>query len=397
MNLSARTARIVPSPTLHISTTAKAMAAQGVDIVDFSSGEPACDTPDFVKHAAQAAMADGFTKYTPVSGTEELKQAIIEKFAHDQGLHYEPAHILVSCGAKHILYNAAQALLDPGDEVVIASPYWVSYPDIVRLAGGHPVILETREADGYAIDAHRLEACVTPRTKAILLNSPCNPTGMMYTRDTLEAVADVAKRHGVLVISDEIYEKLVYGDTPFLSIASAVPKIADQTLVVNGVSKTFAMTGWRIGYAGGPKHLIAAMTNIQSQSTSNPASISQKAATAALRGDRQFYTSLVEDLRANRRLVVDALNAIPGVTCPVPAGAFYAFPNVSGILGKRHAQGTIHTPSDLAAYLLHDAHLACVPGEPFGSAHHLRLTYTPARATVERGMARLTQAIQALS
>ena len=397
MNLSARTAHIVPSPTLNISATAKAMAAQGIDIVDLSSGEPACDTPDFVKHAAQAAIADGFTKYTPVSGTDELKQAIIEKFARDQGIHYEPAHILVSCGAKHTLYNVAQALLDPGDEVVMASPYWVSYPDIVRLAGGQPVILETREADGYAIDAQRLEACVTPRTKAILLNSPCNPTGMMYTRDTLEAVADVAKRHGVLVISDEIYEKLVYGDTPFLSIASAVPEIADQTLVVNGVSKTFSMTGWRIGYAGGPKTLIAAMTNIQSQSTSNPASISQKAATAALRGDQQFYTGLVKDLRANRRLVVDMLNAMPGVTCAVPAGAFYAFPNVSGLLGKRHAKGTIHTPSDLATYLLHDAHLACVPGEPFGSAHHIRLTYTPARETMERGMTRLNQAIQALS
>ncbi len=397
MKLSARTARIVPSPTLNISATAKAMAAQGVDLVDFSSGELACDTPEFVKHAAQEAIADGFTKYTPVSGTDELKQAIIEKFSRDQGLHYEKAQILVSCGAKHTLYNVAQALLDPGDEVVIPSPYWVSYPEIVRLADGQPVILETREAEGYAIDAHRLEACVTPRTKAILLNSPCNPTGMMYTRDTLEAVADVAKRHGVLVISDEIYEKLVYEDTPFMSIASAAPEIADQTLVVNGVSKTFSMTGWRIGYAGGPKELIAAMTNIQSQSTSNPTSISQKAATAALRGDRQFYTDLVKDLDINRRFVVDALNAIPGITCPAPAGAFYAFPNVSGILGKRHAGGTIHTPSDLAAYLLHDAHLACVPGEPFGSARHLRLTYTPTLKTVERGMTRLKQAIQSLS
>ncbi len=397
MNLSARTARIVPSPTLHLSATAKAMAARGVDIVDFSSGEPACDTPGFVKHAAQAAIEDGFTKYTPVSGTDELKQAIIEKFSRDQGLRYEKAHILVSCGAKHTLYNAAQALLDPGDEVVIPSPYWVSYPEIVRLAAGQPVILETREAEGYTIDAQRLEACVTPRTKALILNSPCNPTGIMYTRDTLEAVAAVAKRHGFLVISDEIYETLVYGDTPFVSIASAVPEIADQTLVVNGVSKAFAMTGWRIGYAGGPKALIAAMTNIQSQSTSNPTSISQKAATAALRDDTQFPAGMVKALDVNRRLVVDALNAMPGVTCPAPAGAFYAFPNVSGVMGKRHAQSTIRTPSDLAAYLLHDAHLACVPGEPFGSAHHLRLSYTPTLETVKRGMARLNEAIQALS
>ncbi len=397
MKLSARTTRIVPSPTLSISATAKAMAAQGVDLVDFSSGELACDTPEFVKHAAQTAIADGFTKYTPVSGTDELKQAIIEKFSRDQGIHYEKTQILVSCGAKHTLYNVAQALLDPGDEVVIPSPYWVSYPEIVRLADGQPVILETREADGYAIDPQRLEACITSRTKAILLNSPCNPTGMIYTRSTLEAVADVAKRHGLLVISDEIYEKLVYGDTPFLSIASAVPEIADQTLVVNGVSKTFSMTGWRIGYAGGPKDLITAMTNIQSQSTSNPTSISQKAATAALLDDTQCYTGLVNDLGANRRIVVDALNAMPGVTCPAPAGAFYAFPNVSGILGKHHATGTIRTPSDLAAYLLHDAHLACVPGEPFGSTHHIRLTYTPTLETVQRGVTRLNRAIQALS
>ncbi len=396
MKLSTRTTCIVPSPTLNMSATAKAMVAQGVDLVDFSSGEPACDTPDFVKQAAHAAIADGFTRYTPVSGTDDLKQAIIEKFARDQGLHYEPSQILVSCGAKHTLYNAAQALLDPGDEVVIPSPCWVSYPEIVRLADGHPVMLDTREADGYAIDAHQLERCLTPRTKAILLNSPCNPTGTMYTRDTLEAVAAVAKRHGVLVISDEIYEKLVYGDTPCLSIASAVPELADQTLVINGVSKTFAMTGWRIGYAGGPKELIAAMTNIQSQSTSNPTSISQKAATAALRGDGHWHTGLVKDLDANRRLMVDALNAMPGITCSTPVGAFYAFPNVSGILGKRHAGGTIHTPSDLAVYLLHDAHLACVPGEPFGSMHHLRLTYTPTLATVERGMARLNKAIQDL-
>lgn len=397
MKLSARTTRILPSPTLAMSATAKAMVARGVDLVDFSSGEPACDTPDFIKQAAHTAIADGFTKYTPVSGTDDLKQAIIRKFTRDQGLHYEPSQILVSCGAKHVLYNAVQALLDPGDEVIIPSPCWVSYPDIVRLADGHPVILETREADGYAIDARRLETCITPRTKAVILNSPCNPTGMMYTRDTLEAVADVAKRHGVIVISDEIYEKLVYGDTPYLSIASAVPELASQTLVINGVSKTFAMTGWRIGYAGGPKELIAAMTNIQSQSTSNPASISQKAATEALRSDVAWHTGLVQVLDANRRLMVDALNAIPGITCPSPAGAFYAFPNVSGILGKRHTGGTVHTPSDLAAYLLHDAHLACVPGEPFGSMHHLRLTYTPTLEMVERGMSRLNKAIQALS
>ena len=397
MKLATRTTRIVPSPTLNISATAKSMAAQGMDVIDFSAGEPACDTPEVVKAAAKAAITDGFTKYTPASGTDELKQAIVEKFSRDQGIHYEKSQILVSCGAKHTLYNVAQALLDPGDEVMIPAPYWVSYPDIVRLADGQPIILETKESNGYALDPKQLEASITPRTRALILNSPCNPTGTLYTRETLEAVADVAKRHGFLVISDEIYEQLVYGETPFLSIVSAAPEIAGQTLVVNGVSKAFSMTGWRIGYAGGPKALIAAMAMIQSQSTSNPTSISQKAAVAALRDGTPFFKELLADLSPKRRLMIDTLNAIPGMTCPTPAGAFYAFPNVSGILGKRHANGTIMTSGDLATYLLHEAHVACVPGEAFGSPHHLRLTYTPTLDSIERGLKRVEKAIQALA
>ena len=396
MKLAARTTRIVPSPTLNVSATAKSMAAQGLDVINFSAGEPACDTPEVVKAAARAAINEGFTKYTPASGTDELKQAIVEKFSRDQGIQYESTQILVSCGAKHTLYNAAQALLDPGDEVIIPSPYWVSYPDIVRLADGQPVFLETQESQGYAIDPKQLEASVTPRTRALILNSPCNPTGTLYTRETLEAVADVAQRHGFLVISDEIYEELVYGEPPFLSIVSAVPGIAGQTLVVNGVSKAFSMTGWRIGYAGGPESFIAAMAMIQSQSTSNPTSISQKAAVTALRDGTPFFKELLADLSPKRRLMVDALNAIPGVTCPTPAGAFYAFPNVSGVVGKRHATGTIATAADLATYLLQEAQVACVPGDPFGSPHHLRLTYTPTLEAIERGMKRVRTAIQAL-
>ena len=242
-----------------------------------------------------------------------------------------------------------------------------------------------------------MEDKVTPRTKALILNSPSNPTGALYARETLEAVADVAKRHGFLVISDEIYEQLVYGETPFMSIVSAAPEIADQTLVVNGVSKAFSMTGWRIGYAGGPKALIAAMSVIQSQSTSNPTSISQKAAVAALRDGTSFFKELLADLTPKRRLMVDTLNAIPGITCPTPAGAFYAFPNVSGIFGKQHANGTITTSADLAAYLLHEAHVACVPGDPFGSPYHLRLTYTPTLDAIERGLKRVEMAIRALT
>lgn len=397
MKLADRTTRIVPSPTLKVSAAAKTMAAQGMDVVDFSAGEPACDTPDFIKEAAHAAIAAGFTKYTPASGTDELKRAICDKLSRDQGMQYDPSQTLVSCGAKHTLYNAAQALLNPGDEVIIPAPYWVSYPEIIRLAEGHPVILETREADGYAIDPQRLETCITPRTKALILNGPSNPTGAVYDRKTLEAVADAAARHDVLVISDEIYEQLVYEDAPCLSIVTAVPEMAGRTLVVNGVSKAFAMTGWRIGYAAGPHALIAAMATVQSQSTSNPTSISQKAAVAALRGGTQFFTELRADLAPKRRLIVDALNAVPGITCPTPAGAFYVFPNVSGLFGKRHANGTIASAADLADYLLTDARLACVSGEPFGSVNHLRLTYTPTIDTIRRGMTKLKTAVQNLS
>jgi len=295
------------------------------------------------------------------------------------------------------LYNIFQALLDPGDEVIIPAPYWVSYPDQVRLADGTPVILETRESDNYAIAPSTLEACITARTKALVLNSPSNPTGAIYSQDTLARIATIAKKHKVLVISDDIYEKLVFGDPPFFSIVSVDPEIVNQTVVVNGMSKAFAMTGWRIGYAAGPKDLIAAMSNIQGQSTSNPTSISQKAAVAGLQGGSSFFDDMVKDLRPKRDLMVEQLNSIPGVTCPTPSGALYAYPNVSGLLGRRHSKGTIATPADLATYLLQEAHLACVPGEPFGSPSHLRLTYTPTMETVQKGMKRFRAAIQTLS
>jgi aspartate aminotransferase len=397
IKLSTRSTRIVPSPTLSITAKAKAMAAQGIDVIDFSAGEPAQTTPDFIREAAIAAIHSGFTRYTPVPGTDELRQAIIEKFQRDQGVTYEKSQILVSCGAKHSLYNLFQALLDPGDEVIVPAPYWVSYPDQIRLADGTPVILETREADNYAIDPQALEACITPQTKALVLNSPCNPTGVVYSKSTLEQVATIAKKHKVLVISDEIYEKLVFGDPPFLSIITVDPSIAPQTVLVNGMSKSFAMTGWRIGYTAGPKELITAMSNIQGQSTSNPTSIAQKASVAALHGGNDFFEEMVRDLRPKRDLMLTLLNAIPGVTCPTPSGAFYAYPNVSGILGRRHARGTIATSADLAAHLLEEAQLACVPGEPFGSPSHLRLSYTPTMDTIQRGMARFQSAIQALS
>lgn len=397
MKLANRTTRIVPSPTLNIAATAKAMVVQGIDVVDFAAGEPSCDTPAFIKAAAQVAIQEGFTKYTSVAGIDELREAIIEKFHRDQGIRYEKNQILVSSGAKHTLYNLAQALFEAGDEVIIPAPYWVSYPDQVRLADATPIFLKTEEAKGYAIEPAALEACLSPQTKALILNSPCNPTGTTYNRQTLEGIARIALRHGFLVISDEIYEKMHYDGVAHLSIVSVTPKIAPQTILVNGVSKAFAMTGWRIGYAAGPKELITAMNHIQSQSTSNPTSISQKAALAALNGGSGFFAELIGDLTPKRNLIVERLNKIPGVVCPMPTGAFYAFPNVATLLGRHYHKGTISTPSDLAAYLLSEANIACVPGEPFGSPSHLRLSYTTTLENIHRGLDRMETAIQALS
>lgn len=397
MKLAARTTRIAPSPTLSITAKAKALVAQGIDVVDFSAGEPANDTPDFVKLAAQNAIQDGFTKYTAVSGIDELKEAIIDKLSGDQGLQFEKSQILVSCGAKHTLYNIAQALFEAGDEVIIPAPFWVSYPDIVRLADATPVFLPTKEANRYAIEPDRLAACITPHTKALILNSPCNPTGAIYDKQTLEGIAEVALQNRITIISDEIYEKMLYDGLQHVSIASLSPELAKQTIIVNGVSKSFAMTGWRIGYAAGPKDVIAAMNTIQSQSTSNPTSISQKAAAAALReGGTEFFQHMVQELNQQRVLMVERANKIKGMCCPLPAGAFYAFPNVAQVLGKKHAEGIISTPSDLAAYLLDYAHVACVPGEPFGSPDHIRLSYTPTLETITEGMDRMKTAIEAL-
>jgi len=393
MKLAARTGRIVPSPTLSIAATAKAMAAQGIDVIDFAAGEPDFDTPDPVKAAAEAAIRTGFTKYTASSGIDELKQAIVKKLEADHGLRYEKSQILVSCGAKHSLYNLAEALFESGDEVLIPAPFWVSYQDQVLLNDATPVLVPTREADGYAVTADMLTAHITPRTKAIIVNSPCNPTGAMYDRASLEGIAQIALTHDLAIISDEIYEKITYDGVRHVSIASLGPEVAARTVVVNGVSKAYAMTGWRIGYAAGPKDVITAMANIQSQSTSNPCSISQKAAVAALNGGDAFPRKMVQEFDRRRRVMVERLNKISGVTCRMPTGAFYAFPNISGLFGRRHATGTIASASDLAAYLLQEAKVTVVPGEPFGSASHMRLSYATGQEAIIRGLDRIETAI----
>ncbi|MBH0193382.1 MAG: pyridoxal phosphate-dependent aminotransferase [Nitrospira sp.] len=397
MKLAARVGRITPSPTLAMTATAKAMAAQGIDVIDFSSGEPDFDTPEPVKAAAEAAIRAGFTKYTPSSGIDELRQAIIDKLQSEQGLRYEKAQILVSCGAKHSLYNLAEAFLEAGDEIIIPTPYWVSYADQALLNDATPVFLPTDEAAGYAIEPDSLERLVTARTKAILVNSPCNPTGAVYEWRTLEAIAGIAVRHQLLIISDEIYEKVLYDGAVHRSIASLSPEVADRTVVVNGVSKAYAMTGWRIGYAAGPKDLLTAMGNIQSQSTSNPCSISQKAAVAALKLGGSFTEKMVIEFDRRRRVIIDRLNAIPGVSCRLPGGAFYAFPNIGGILGRQGPTGPVRSPQDVAQYLLKEARVAVVPGEAFGSRTHIRLSYATGMEAIERGIQRIAEAFHKLS
>ncbi len=396
MKLAARVSRIAPSPTLAMAATAKAMTAQGLDIVDFSTGEPDFDTPEPVKAAAEAAIRAGFTKYTPSSGIDELRGAVAEKLWAELGVRYDKSQILVSCGAKHSLYNLAEALLEAGDEIIIPTPYWVSYSDQALLNDATPILMPTKEDEGYAIRPAQLEQLITPKTKAVLVNSPGNPTGATYDRSTLEQIAAVAIRHDLIVISDEIYEKVLYDGASHVSIASLGPEIAARTVVINGVSKAYAMTGWRIGYAAGPKELITAMANIQSQSTSNPCSIAQKAAVAALRLGEPFTVKMVEEFSRRRKTIVEGLNNIPGVTCSMPRGAFYAFPNIKGVLGKRGPSGMLKTPNEMANYLLNDAHIAVVPGEPFGSHDHLRLSYATSMTNITRGLERLGQAFAKL-
>ena len=397
MKLAARAARVVPSPTLSITATAKAMKAQGIDVIDFASGEPDFDTPDHVKAAAIAAIQSGFTKYTAASGIDELKVAIIDKIKTELGLTYDKSQILVSCGAKHSLYNIAEALFEGGDEVILPAPFWVSYQDQILLNDATPVILHTNGDDGFAVDPAALEKLVTPRTKAIILNSPSNPTGATYDKKTLEGIAAVALKHDLVIISDEIYEKILYGGANHTSIATLSPEVAARTVIVNGVSKAYAMTGWRIGYAAGPQPLITAMANIQSQSTSNPTSISQKAAVVALREGEAFTQGMVVEFDRRRTFMVERLNRMPGVRCRMPNGAFYAFPNISGVLGRTHAGGAIASPTDLSAYLLKEAKITVVPGEPFGSDHHIRLSYATGMEAIVRGLDRMEAALKSLA
>jgi len=398
MKLASRVGKIQPSPTLAITNKAKTMKAQGIDVVGFGAGEPDFDTPDHIKATAKKALDDGYTKYTPVPGSPELKDAILAKLSRDNGLSYKRENIIVSVGAKHSIYNVAQALLEEGDEVIIPAPYWVSYPDITLLAGATPVILPARQENGFKITPEQLDGAITKKTRLLVLNSPSNPTGAAYTKDELKRLAERIVQRNLLVLSDEIYEKLVYDGFEFSSIASFGEEIRSRTILVNGLSKAYSMTGWRIGYVAADKELVAAMNNIQSQSTSNPVSFCDKAAIEALNGPQEFLKGWVAEFDKRRRYIVDRLNKMPGVSCLLPQGAFYVFPNFSGIYGKKTPAGKgIGGSSDLAAYLLDDYKVASVPGVAFGDDACQRLSYATSMKNIEKGMDRIEQAVKALA
>jgi len=393
MKLTKRIHSIKPSPTLAITMKANALRAQGRDIIGFGAGEPDFDTPENIKAAAVRAIASGFTKYTPVGGIDELKDAIAAKMARDHGLDYNRSQIVVSCGAKHTLYNLIQVLCEEGDEVIVPAPYWVSYVDIVVLAGATPVIVPTEQAAGFKLTPELLRGAVTDRTRVLILNSPANPTGAAYSREELTALAAVLATMEITVISDDIYEKIIYDGFEFFSIAAVSEEMKDRTVIVNGVSKAYAMTGWRIGYAAGSEPIVAAVTKLQSQNTSNPASIAQKAAVEALNGSQEAVGMMVKAFRERRDVIVAALNKIPGFTCPNPQGAFYVFPNVAQIYGRSFQEKVIDDSTSLAAYLLDEADVAVVPGADFGADDYIRLSYATSRELIEAGVARIARAL----
>jgi aspartate aminotransferase len=396
--LSAALDRIKPSPTLAMSSRVLELKRAGVDVIGLSAGEPDFDTPDFVKEAAIEAIRSGQTKYTNVDGTAELKAAIAAKFLRDNQLIYAPSEISVNVGGKHTLFNALVATVEAGDEVIIPAPYWVSYPDIVNFAGGTPVILRAGAEQLYKILPQQLDAAITPKTKWVMLNSPSNPSGAAYSADELKALADVIRRHPhVLVMTDDMYEHVWYVPTAFATMAQIAPDLYERTITINGCSKAYAMTGWRIGYAGGPAWLIKAMAKLQSQSTSNPCSIAQAAATAALNGDQSFLNERNIAFRKRRDLVVHMLNEAPGLHCPTPEGAFYVYPDASGCIGKTTPKGArIGSDADLIDYFLDEARVAAVHGEAFGLSPAFRVSYATSDIVLTQACTRIQEACAAL-
>jgi len=403
MKLSDRILKIKPSPTLAVTALANSLKAQGVDVIGFGSGEPDFDTPDSIKEAAINSIKNGKTKYTPAGGIIELKKAVVNKFEKDNNLTYSTSEVTINCGGKHSFYNLMQVLLDDGDEVVIPAPYWVSYPSMVSLAGGNPIIIEATEEMGFKITPDQLKKSITEKTKAIVINSPSNPTGAAYSKNELEALGNVVLDKDIVIISDDIYESITYDDFEFYNIASISEKFKKKTMVLNGVSKTYAMTGWRIGYMAGDEKIIKKVETLQSQSTSNPAAASQWAAVEALSGDQTVITEMLIAFTRRRKLIIDSLNKIPGFNCINPNGAFYAFPGVKEIYnlpGWSKVEDNFddeHKSSKLSSYLLKEANVAVVPGIAFGTDNHLRLSFATSDENIEEGVKRIKEAIEKLA
>jgi len=393
MRLADRVGKVKPSPTLTVDAKAKAMKAAGVDLVSFGAGEPDFDTPDNIKEAAIKAIKGGFTRYTPVGGTDELKDAVIKKFKVDNGLEYTRDEIVINCGGKHSFYNLAQALFQKGDEVIIPAPYWVSYPPMVILADAEPVIIETREEDGFKVTPQDLRKAITSRTRAIVLNSPSNPTGAMYDREDLEKISAIAVEKDVMIISDDIYEKDVFDGRSFVTVAALNDEVKKRTLTLNGVSKTYAMTGWRIGYMAGPSDIIKAVTKIQSQSTSNPCSIAQKAAVEAINGPQESVAMMCREFEKRRDYIVDRFNSMEGISCFRSQGAFYVFPNVSNYYGKSFNGKAVNGSNEFTEYLLEEAKVAVVPGIAFGADDFIRLSFATSMDNIKEGLDRIERAL----
>jgi len=397
MKLSQFTRQLKPSETLAISTKAKALRAQGRNIIDFGLGEPDFATPANIIRAAEHAMAEGFTKYTPPAGLPALRRAIADKLKRENDLDYAPEQIIVSCGAKQALYNVAMVLLDAGDEVLIPGPYWVTYPTQVVLAGGTPVIIPTTAADDFKITGEALRRYLTPKTKGIILNSPCNPTGAVYTPAELEDLARVLLDTNLFIITDEIYEHIIYDGLQQISIATLHPALKERSVVVNGFSKSYAMTGWRLGYCAGPREVIEMCDRLQSQTTSNATAFAQVAGIEALTGPQDSVRAMAQAFEERRNFVAPRLNAIPGITSNTPHGAFYIFPNIAGLFGRRAQGQPLTTSAEVANYLLDEAGVAVVPGDAFGDDHYMRISYASSMAELEDGLARIDRAVQQLA
>jgi len=393
VRLATRAQNIGASPTLAMNARAKEMKRQGIDVLSFTVGEPDFNTPAHIAAAGIEAIREGFTRYTPAAGIPELKEAICMKLDRDNELQYEPADVIVSNGAKHSIYNALQALVDDGDEVIVPAPYWVSYPEMIKLNGGTPVIIPTAAEDGFKLRPEQLQEHITDRTKAIFINSPNNPTGAVYSRPELESLADILVPRGIVIIADEVYEKLLYDGAVFTSVAALGPEVKEHTVTVNGVSKTYAMTGWRIGYAAAPRVLAQAMANIQSHATSNPNAIAQKAALVALTGDQTPVQKMLTEFTRRREQMVKGINAIPGMSCCKPEGAFYVFAQVASLFGKTIRERKINGSVDLAEVLLTEGHVALVPGAAFGDDRFVRFSYATSLDVIEKGLLRVKDVV----